>query len=115
MLRPLLEQAADPMQSNGQIRLPRYVNHQNREQPTERALPNTAILFEPDVKFNQEFTAIVDACESKLKQEEKLLLQELNEYLDKNDKEISTNHIRLLCKNKNNICFIYYSNSKLEY
>ena len=46
MLRPLLEQAVDPLQNDGQIKIPKYLS-QNQE--TECVLPTTAILFKPEV------------------------------------------------------------------
>jgi len=63
MLRPLLEQAVDPISSNGEIKIPKYLNI-NKQKTTEQAateqatteqasteqtLPSTAILFKPSV------------------------------------------------------------------
>lgn len=57
MLRPLLEQAADPMHTNGELRIPRYLNNQQNQQlkQSERTLPSTAILFQPDVIYLNPF------------------------------------------------------------
>lgn len=51
MLRPLLEQAADPISNNGEIKIPKYLNTQ-QQKVAEKTLPTTAILFKPDVSLN---------------------------------------------------------------
>ena len=52
MLRPLLEQAADPISTNGEIKIPKYLINNQKPAATEQTLPSTAILFEPNVIHN---------------------------------------------------------------
>lgn len=53
MLRPLLEQAADPIKTNGEIKIPRYLIQTNGAEQVQQevvlSLPSTAILFKPEV------------------------------------------------------------------
>lgn len=96
MLRPLLEQAADPISTNGEIKIPKYLINNQKPAATEQTLPSTAILFEPNI--SNELDILIKECENKLKINDTNLLIEIKEFLQQAEIKwsISKNHVKFL-------------------
>jgi len=111
MLRPMFEQAADPIHSmrTGQgSMLPKQFrkvdNTTSSSSSTPMAsddelkdIPSTIVLFKPDI--DKEFTSLLQHCEGLLKINDRNLLSEIKEYLQQVEVtwSISSNHIKCLC------------------
>lgn len=122
MLRPMLEQAADPLHSmrtgQGAGLVKQFRKQANAASGTDfsssssvpaqsenelKEMPSTVTLFKPDI--DEEFTSLLKHFEDKLKINDRNLLSEIKEYLQQIEVSwsISSNHIKCL--------FEIYSNS----
>lgn len=113
MLRPMLEQAADPLNQlrQGQPGIARQFTKAAKSANTGMAsssstpmtsedeikeMPSTVVLYKPDVEA--ELNSMLSHCEELLKINEKNLLSEIKEYLQQTKVtwSISNNHIKCL-------------------
>lgn len=111
MLRPMLEQAADPIHQLRSGQTPGFARQftkaaQQAAQSSSstpmqssdevKDMPNTLVLFKPDI--DDEFNSLVDHCQDLLKLNDRNLLSEIKEYLQQVEItwSISANHIKCL-------------------
>lgn len=116
MLRPMLEQAADPIHQLRSGQTPGIARQftkvaqemQAKQQATSssttpmkanneaKEMPNTLVLFKPDI--DEEFNSLLRHCEEKLKINDRNLLSDIKEYLQQVDVtwSISANHVKCL-------------------
>lgn len=120
MLRPMLEQAADPihqlrsgqtpglarqftkvaqqMQADKSTTTTSSASVQSNATDDVKEIPNTVVLFNSDVNIDEDFNSLVSHCQEILELNDRNLLSEVKEYLQQVEItwSISSNHVKCL-------------------